>query len=65
MIQLEKINSGRPVAIKIFHESYRPETEFKKRNRHEAKLAARNLHWARRINLRSGENDSTSFERAV
>ena len=68
MIQIEgKIGNGiaRPVAIKILHETYRSDVEAVKKFRHEAKLAARRLHLARRINLRGGENDSASLERAL
>lgn len=45
----------RPVAIKILHKTYCWDMEFKKKSRHEAKIAARQLHRARLINLRGKE----------
>ena len=46
---------ARPVVIKILYETYRWDKEFKKKGRHEAKIAARQLHRARLINLRGKE----------
>ena len=68
MILFEEKVAGkiiRPVTIKILHATHCPNMEFVKKFRHEAKLAARQLHRSRRINLRGGENDSASLERAI
>ena len=46
---------ARSIVIKIFPEMYRWDNEFKKKSRHEAKIAARQLHRARLINLRGKE----------
>ena len=67
MMELEKINNviARPVTIKILHQTYRWEVEFRKKYRHEAKLAARQMSCTRRVNLRGEGNDSASFERTI